>query len=832
MDSMEIVQAYLSGALEAGRAEAALKERLSDTKTLAGLREAARARCAMGLLRRSAQFRRGELSPQDMCLHLRDAILFLGRLQVPETLYRLAKSHGKPYGLVCEPDFVLSCLRMVPDWLPHSAYVEDVYALRPGEGTELEESSPGDALLTEHTRFSRYKSFEQKLAVHTACRLPGGYTLLISQPTGGGKSLITQLLASTTDGLTLVIVPTVALALDQYYGAQQNLRLQEGIYCYRGAQTADARKGLIHALRQKRARLLFASPEAIFKNEELTSLLEEAGKEGYLCNVVVDEAHVVPDWGVFFRPDFQIFSVALRKWRAQSCQRLRTYLLSATLSDDVVESLLTLFGAPGRNVQLRCDALRQEPRFYFHPAKTREEQTRSVLEAIRLLPKPMVVYVLEPREAALLQGRLRELGYRNIPVFTGETGEAERDRILTGWKEQRWDVVIATSAFGIGVDKPDVRTVIHACVPENVSRYYQEVGRGGRDHLPSLSVLLPYRSNTDGGSDIHRAWGLVNKRVLTVAKMVSRWYGMLQSPRAQIDADRCVLDTSATPPTMTAEEAEYAGNRNSAWNINLLLFLHRAGFIDLLDVRYDGASQSYRMTAKLLKLDVLNDPERLEAALEEPRRQELERQLKGYAVMRDLVQRPEALCWGRVFQQLFPLAQEVCSGCPVDRNGRSTTDAAYKLRLPPDLALPPVPPGRRLDRLMGSYNWLIVSRAGMGEVSREELRLAAEKASACGVGALVVPGRLADGLPFRGLVLTYEEFYFAAATTPYLFAGGVLCVFGTDGQTNQTLYRKLQTLEKRRYRCLLYCNESMPVTGAGRAVCEDVDGYTVALERL
>ena len=121
MDSMEIVQAYLSGALEAGRAEAALKERLSDTKTLAGLREAARARCAMGLLRRSAQFRRGELSPQDMCLHLRDAILFLGRLQVPETLYRLAKSHGKPYGLVCEPDFVLSCLRMAPDWLPHSA---------------------------------------------------------------------------------------------------------------------------------------------------------------------------------------------------------------------------------------------------------------------------------------------------------------------------------------------------------------------------------------------------------------------------------------------------------------------------------------------------------------------------------------------------------------------------------------------------------------------------------------------------------------------------------------------------------------------------------------
>ena len=78
----------------------------------------------------------------------------------------------------------------------------------------------------------------------------------------------------------------------------------------------------------------------------------------------------------------------------------------------------------------------------------------------------------------------------------------------------------------------------------------------------------------------------------------------------------------------------------------------------------------------------------------------------------------------------------------------------------------------------------------------------------------------------RGCFFTETEYERRAARR------GALCVFGADGQTNQTLYRKLQTLEKRRYRCLLYCNESMPVTGAGRAVCEDVDGYTVALERL
>lgn len=200
--------------------------------------------------------------------------------------------------------------------------------------------------------------------------------------------------------------------------------------------------------------------------------------------------------------------------------------------------------------------------------------------------KPMVVYVLEPREAKDLQKKLRHIGYKNIPIFTGETKEADRDKVLTGWKNHDFDVVIATSAFGIGVDKPDVRTIIHACCPENLSRFYQEVGRGGRDRLPSISLFIPYQSRYDSEGDVRRALGLVNKRVLTVERAVIRWNGMLSNPAAMIDADECVLNTSATPATMTDDEAEYAGNRNVAWNVNLLLFLHRTGFIDLLDASY------------------------------------------------------------------------------------------------------------------------------------------------------------------------------------------------------------------------------------------------------
>ena len=106
--------------------------------------------------------------------------------------------------------------------------------------------------------------------------------------------------------------------------------------------------------------------------------------------------------------------------------------------------------------------------------------------------------------------------------------------------------MIATSAFGIGVDKPDVRTIIHACCPENLSRFYQEVGRGGRDQFPSLSLFIPYQSRYDSEGDVRRALGLVNKRVLTVERAVIRWKGMLASPDAMINADECVLNTSAT----------------------------------------------------------------------------------------------------------------------------------------------------------------------------------------------------------------------------------------------------------------------------------------------
>ena len=829
MNSREILQQYTIGGMGAGEALEALERLLAGQSGPAAVREAARARYGIGFLRRTAQYQAGRASVQDLCLNIRDLILVLGSLRLPRGLYNVVKEHGPAFGLVCEEDMRVSCRLEAPEWLGPRRFVEDVYALRMGEAAGAEVPSAGDGLLRRVTVYQNYRSCEQKLAVHTALGLPWGDTLLVSLPTGGGKSLVTQMLAGAGEGLTLVIVPTVALALDQYGAARGMMREKAGIFCCRGRQPRAEREALLSALDRREARLLFTSPEAVLKNSALRRLLDQAAAAGRLDNVVMDEAHVVPDWGVFFRPDFQIFSVVLQKWRELSAGHIRTFLLSATLSDDVVETLFSLFGAEGHNVQLRCDALRQEPRFCFRPVKTQQEQEDKVVQAVRLLPKPMVVYVLEPRQAETIRKRLAREGYRNIPTFTGETGEEARSRVLTGWKQNDYDVVIATSAFGIGVDKPDVRTVLHACCPENLSRFYQEVGRGGRDQLPSLSLLLPYRDRYDRDSDGKRAKGLVSKRILTARQGAVRWSGMLADPGTLVDGDTCTLNTAAVPATMTEEEVEYAGNRNMAWNVNLLLLLHRTGFLRLEDVSYVPETRVYRMGAKLLRPEILQDEAALREALEGPRNLEYGRQVAGYEAMYGLIASPRAMCWGQVFRRLFPLAREVCAGCPADPEGRSTADIGIKLRTDPGLRLPPVQPGQRLKRHMGTYSELMVRWRANGPWTLETLEELSVRAGRCGLGALVLPGAAAGRTGFDGLVLDYDEFCFAAVHTPYLFAGGVLCAF-CGGEGELALYQSLNRLKALGYLRVLYWDES--ATAGGRPARDCVEGYAISFERF
>lgn len=829
MNSHEIITQYLCGSLPRKDARASLEDIIRKER----YPETAKARYCTGFITRYEQYHSGKVTTDELLMSLRDLILFTGKISVPDDIINIVRSQGGIHNIIEESNRTVTAVMTLPKWFHDDSFTKNVYTLENAE-ERAECSSPGDKLLTINTVFNNYKSFEQKIAVYTSLLLPDGYTLMVSLPTGGGKSLITQMLAATREGLTLVIVPTVALAIDQYNAAITSLTsdVRRNVYCYRSGQEKSNYQNILNSIRNKTARLLFTSPEAILKNTMFKQALLECAKERYLCNLIFDEAHLIPDWGVFFRPEFQILSIVAKEWRARSGNYLRTYLLSATLSDEVVSALFMLYGQVGRCAEVRCDALRKEPRFCFCPAKDHTEQDNMVLELVKTLPKPMVIYVLEPDEAVRTKTLLKGMGLKNVPVFTGKTLDNDRDYILENWKTQSYDVIVATSAFGIGVDKPDVRTIVHKCVPENLSRFYQEVGRGGRDGLPSLSVLVPYVGKSDGEGDLKKAFGLVNKRVLRVEKMVIRWFSMLRSERSELLGDVVTLDSATPPTTFDDEEVEHAGNQNIAWNVNLLLFLYRTGFIDIQEVYYQPEKQSYFFKIRILKLDEMQTEESFDRALQTVRQKEFEGQVEGYYLIRQLVQNPESQCWGAVLKKLYPLAAERCNGCPKNKNLHASYEKRFKIRTNPTIILSPPERSAKLKRRMGRYSRIVLRNPQNEGYDLQDINRACELMGGAGIGCLVLPEQLIGNVDFTGVLFTYEEFCFCAEHCPYLFVSGVMCIFNDDVEQNDRLFQWLESLEEYGYSRVYYCNEHMRIQSRRRNLLDFIDCYATDSQSL
>jgi hypothetical protein len=283
---------------------------------------------------------------------------------------------------------------------------------------------------------------------------------------------------------------------------------------------------------------------------------------------------------------------------------------------------------------------------------------------------------------------------------------------------------------------------------------------------------------------------------------------------------------------MTDEEAEYTGNRNIAWNINLLLFLYRTGYIDLLDATYIQENKAYSVKLKLIRIEELSDSEKLKLSLIEPRDTEYQLQMAGYRIISKLVASPNSKCWGRTFKHLYPLSKEVCNGCPADPEGRITTDELYKLRLDPDIQIAPTSPSRKLARNISSFTEMVIRRERYGPCIEAEIISLAEKTSQNQIGVFVAPNELLANISSDCIVLNYDEFFFAATHCPYLFANGMVCVLDGDNFLKSTLFKYARKLEKYGYRCVLYSNENALVMSNGKALRECVDGYTITLSKF
>lgn len=427
---------------------------------------------------------------------------------------------------------------------------------------------------------SKYKSNDQKRAVRSTLSLNRGETLAVSLPTGEGKSLLIQLIdligfsESSNNGLTLVIVPTVTLALDQEKNIQK-IKNDNKPYAFVSKRNSD-NNILKENIRNGTQSICFISPEAAYG--PLRNTLIQSAENGFLKALVVDEAHIIEDWGSDFRVEFQLLSGLWRQLLtiSPSSKRFRTLMLSATYTQNSIETIKTLFSYSEDSFKF-FNATKLRPEIDYWVANQVNERTRKnrVFESVLNLPRPLILYTSKVEDSNNYFLKFKEMGFKSIAIVTGQSSNNERDDVIENWKSGTLDFVVATSAFGLGIDYKHTRSIIHACIPETLNRYHQEVGRGGRDGKSSLSLILPTKNDLDS------AYHFNSKKIIGNELGFQRWKGMFQS-KLQISNkhDEYIIDLHTAPKK--GNDFKIKGIKD--WNIQVLQLMAKAKLILLCGI--------------------------------------------------------------------------------------------------------------------------------------------------------------------------------------------------------------------------------------------------------
>ncbi len=302
-----------------------------------------------------------------------------------------------------------------------------------------------------------------------------GRDQIVVLPTGSGKSLCFQLPALTLPGPTLVIMPLLALMADQ-------LRKLEGAgspaAALRGGLSIAEKDELFARVARGKVRILLATPEAC-----LVPSTEARLKECCFSHFVVDEAHCVCEWGRTFRPSYRELG-RLHARLGVPCVTAFTATASPEVLADVKSQLF-----PGRDVSL-VETSPDRPNIAYSVLPVLSE-LHSLTELVRSLAGPALVFCRTRKGAEMTARELaRRLPQRSVRFYHAGLDAAERQQGEAWFLGSRDGILCATSAYGMGVDKPDIRTVIHAQVPPSIEAYLQESGRAGRDGNPSRAILL------------------------------------------------------------------------------------------------------------------------------------------------------------------------------------------------------------------------------------------------------------------------------------------------------------------------------------------------------
>jgi len=467
--------------------------------------------------------------------------------------------------------YLISAGPWQPNWLDFS---EQYHPDKPVFKEEIRrnyEPVAGDPFL-ELVDLKKYRSVGQREAIRAVLTAPECATLVINLPTGSGKSLCAQLpalLRSQIGGVSAIVVPTTTLAIDQERALKPFIDHPIAYYGDESEAGQQRRKEIRDRIRNGSQRIVFTSPESLMNS--LAPSLYEAARSKMLKYFVIDEAHIVEQWGDKFRTEFQELP-GLRRDLLRLTS-FTTLLLTATLTESCLDTLETLFGKPGPFQVISAVQLRPEPSYWFAWCQSEEVRKQRLIEAVYHLPRPLIVYATKRQDVRRWEQDLLRAGFKRCAIMTGDSSPAERSQLIKDLRERRVDIVVATSAFGLGVDQSDVRAVIHACIPETIDRFYQEVGRGGRDGKAAISLTL---HTTE---DLRIAKYLNENSAITIERGLQRWQSMFLNKTILPDG-RFGVPVNISPSLQLAD-IDMNSQENQAWNIRTLTLMSRAGLIEI-----------------------------------------------------------------------------------------------------------------------------------------------------------------------------------------------------------------------------------------------------------
>ncbi len=360
---------------------------------------------------------------------------------------------------------------------------------------------------------------EQEQAIHAL--LEGCDTLAV-MPTGSGKSAIYQIAGMMLPGPTVVVSPLIALQQDQ---VEKLDHLDLASSQINSTMGVVRRREAFQRLAERSLKFLLMAPEQ-FANEETLEKLRAARPSLF----VIDEAHCISQWGDDFRPEYHRLGAVIESLGHPVVLAL-TATASPLVRDDIVEQLgmrtphLLVQGFDRPNIWLGVES--------FHEESVKRQQ---LLERVRQAAKPGIVYVATRKHAEELATELEQEGVRAAPYHAGMK-PAEREATQQAFMADELEVIVATIAFGLGVDKPNVRFVYHYDISDSVDAYYQEIGRAGRDGEPATAILF-YRSEDLALHQFFAGGGQVDaEQVEQVVEMVQGHQGPIDTQELQEHTD-------------------------------------------------------------------------------------------------------------------------------------------------------------------------------------------------------------------------------------------------------------------------------------------------------